>query len=294
MRTIVSLIIIILGGASWSKAEGAKPLEDSHLKILTHNVWYGFTKVPDRKARWLDWMKSQDADVVFLQELNEYRAEMLEADAAVWGHPHTVLLKEEGFPTGLTSRYPLEDVRRTVEGFHHGLIRARVRDLYLYCIHLHPSNWEVRTREIRAIIADINSLPKDASILLAGDFNTFSSHDAGFYSHGRLEPFFSTRDREYQERNLKDGRLDYSALQTLMDRGFTDLEASMRTEPYTFTGTFPTRIEKPGDHGDRRRLDYVFSSPHLAPRVRRASVIADDTTWFLSDHLPVIVELDGD
>ena len=47
----------------------------------------------------------------------------------------------------------------------------------------------------------------------------------------------------------------------------------------------------PGDHGDARRLDYVFASPPLAKRVTRAEIIADDTTWVLSDHLPVIVDL---
>jgi len=235
-------------------------------------------------------MKAQDADVVLLQELNGYSPGMLEEDAEVWGHPHTVLLKEEGFPTGITSRYPLEDIQRTVEGFHHGLIRARIKDIYFYCIHLHPSNWEVRNREINLILEDIKGLPEDADIVLAGDFNTFSPHDEGFYSHGLLEPFFAKRDEEYDARNLRDGRLDYSVLQTLMDAGFTDLEARMRSNDYTFTGSFPTLIEKPGEHGDLRRLDYVFSSAELTRRVQRALIVSDDTTQVLSDHLPVVVD----
>lgn len=290
LRTIASLITLALVTSSWAEKSNV----DSNLRVLAYNVWYGFTKVPDRKPTWLDWMKTQEADVVLLQELNEYSPEMLKKDAAFWGHPHTVLLKEEGFPTGITSSYPLEDVQKTVEGFHHGLIRARIKNVYFYCIHLHPSNWEVRKREIHLILEDIKGLPKNADVVLAGDFNTFSPHDRAFYSHGKLEPFFVMLDERDDALNLRDGQLDYSVLQTLMDAGFTDLEARMRKPDYTFTGSFPTLIEKAGEHGDLRRLDYVFSNSKLTSQVRRASIIADDTTQILSDHLPVIVDFERD
>ena len=290
LRTIASLITLALVTSSWAEKSNV----NSKLRVLAYNVWYGFTKVPDRKPTWLDWMKTQEADVVLLQELNEYSPEMLKKDAAFWGHPHTVLLKEEGFPTGITSSYPLEDVQKTVEGFHHGLIRARIKNVYFYCIHLHPSNWEVRKREIHLILEDIKGLPKNADVVLAGDFNTFSPHDRAFYSHGKLEPFFVMLDERDDALNLRDGQLDYSVLQTLMDAGFTDLEARMRKPDYTFTGSFPTLIEKAGEHGDLRRLDYVFSNSKLTSQVRRASIIADDTTQILSDHLPVIVDFERD
>lgn len=277
-----------------SQTEKEEPLADSNLRVLAYNVWYGFTKVPDRKPLWLEWMKAQEADVVLLQELNQYTPEKLSEDAKSWNHPHTVLLKEKGFPTGITSRYPLEDVQKTLEGFHHGLIRAKIQGIYYYCIHLHPSNWEVRTREIKLIVKDIKRLPEGADIILAGDFNTFSPHDKEFYSHGLLEPFFAKLDERDKALNLRNGQLDYSVLQTLMDAGFTDLEALLRTEDYTFTGSFPTLIEKQGEHGDLRRLDYVFTNSKLTRQVRRASVVADKTTQILSDHLPVIVDFQRD
>ena len=292
MKPFVLSILLALIVPAQAQEPGENRPGDPDLRILAYNVWYGFTKVPDRKPLWLDWMKAQEADVVFLQELNEYTPQMLADDAAVWGHAHTVLLKEEGFPTGITSATPIEDIQRTLEGFHHGLIRAKIAGLYLYCIHLHPSNWEVRNREIRLILEDIRGLPEDAGVVLAGDFNTFSPYDRAFYSHGLLEPFFEMLDDRDNARNLRDGKLDYSVLQTLMDAGFTDLEAHMRGADYQFTGSFPTRIEKAGEHGALRRLDYVFTNSWLTQRVRRASIIADETTQILSDHLPVIVDFD--
>lgn len=262
----------------------------TNFRLITYNVWYGFTQVPARKDLWLQWMKEQAPDVVSLQELNEYTAEKLAGDARFWGHPYSVLLKEEGFPTGITSRYPIKDIRRYREGFHHGLIRVRIKDIYFYVIHLHPSNWERRGHEVDLVLENIRELPDDAKIILAGDFNTFSPVDSVYYHNEQLVPFFQARDEAYQEKNLWNGQLDYSVIQKLMDYGLVDVEYQMRNDDYHFTGSFPTSVEKEGDDGDARRLDYVFVSKNLADQVVDAQIIANDTTLNLSDHLPVRVD----
>ena len=265
-----------------------KPLD---LKIISYNVWYGFTKVPERKETWLTWINEQRPDVVSLQELNEYTPQKLAKDAKRYGHNHSVLLKEDGFPTGITSRYPIEDIIKITEGFHHGLLRVKIQQIYFYVIHLHPSNWEIRKREISLILQDIDKLPIGSQVVLAGDFNTFSPLDSVYYSHGQLEPFFDERDSLYQEKNLNNGQLDYTVIQEVMDYGLIDLEAGLRAASYEFSGSFPTLIEKEGEHGDQRRLDYIFTSQNLADKTTRANIIASDTTLILSDHLPVVVEL---
>jgi len=267
---------------------------NSNFKLITYNVWYGFTKAPERKELWLQWMKDQAPDVVSLQELNEYTPEKLAKDAESWDHPYSVLLKEEGFPTGITSKYPIQDVVRFMDGFHHGLLRVKIKSFYLYIIHLHPSNWETRNREVELIISDITMLPENSSFILAGDFNTFSPNDSIFYRHGKLEPFFQQRDVEYKEVNLNKGKLDYSVIGKLLEYGLIDLENKMRPPDYLFTGSFPTLIEKEGEHGDQRRLDYVFVSKNMAEKVIRAEIIANDTTLILSDHLPMIVDFELD
>ena len=89
MKPFVLVILFALIAPAQAQEPGENRPEDPDLRILAYNVWYGFTKVPDRKPLWLDWMKAQEADVVFLQELNEYTPQMLEDDAAVWGaYPH--------------------------------------------------------------------------------------------------------------------------------------------------------------------------------------------------------------
>ena len=284
---LVSILNLSLSCQSINKEEN-----NSSLRLISYNVWYGFTQVPDRKVRWLQWMHEQDPDVVSLQELNEYTPEKLAEDASKWGHQYTELLKREGFPTGVTSRYPIEDAQRFFEGFHHGLLRVKIQGIYFYIIHLHPSNWETRNREIDWIISDISKLPEGSAVILTGDFNTFSPDDSIYYNHGQLEPFFATRDNAYNEVNLREGKLDYTVIGKLLGYGLIDLENKMRSEDYQFTGSFPTLIEKEGEHGDQRRLDYTFTDRETATKVVHAEIIADDVTLRLSDHLPIIVEFE--
>ena len=184
--------------------ERSTTIQKTSVRLISYNVWYGFTKLPERKNLWIDWMKDQDPDIVSLQELNEYNPDKLKSDAQKWGHAYTVLLKTEGFPTGVTSRYPIEDVQRTLEGFHHGLLRVKIMDWYVYIIHLHPSNWKTRVREINHILNDISTLPEGSSVILAGDFNTFSPEDSVYYSQSSLVPFFKKRDLEFNENKTVD------------------------------------------------------------------------------------------
>jgi endonuclease/exonuclease/phosphatase family metal-dependent hydrolase len=288
LAAMIGLLIIIFDSCTSKKKSINQESDD--LKIITHNIWYGFTKVPERKESWITWMNELHPDIVLLQELNEYTHQKLAEDAKSYGHTYSALLKEEGFPTGITSRYPIEDIKIIKEGFHHGLLRVRIKQIYFYAIHLHPSNCEFRKKEINQILRDIDNLPTGSQVVLAGDFNTFSPVDSVYYSHGRLEPFFQERDVLYGEKNLSNGRLDYTVIQEVMDFGLIDLEASSRTSSYYFSGSFPTLVNKEGENGDQRRLDYVFASKNLAAKVAKANIITTDTALILSDHLPVVIE----
>jgi gluconolactonase len=264
------------------------------LKIVTHNVWYGFTRKPEpRYENWRRWMAAQSPDVVSLQELNGYTPERLAADGAAWGHAHSVLLKTDGFPTGITSRYPITDVRRIREGMHHGLLRCRIRGLWFYVIHFHPSNFARRIEEAAILQADIAALPDtDPQIVLAGDFNGFSPADRERYdADEKLVEFFQMLDLRDTARNLNGGRIDYGGIEAIERLGFVDLIARRRTAATPFVGTFPTRLVSDENHGTERRLDYIFVSPNLLPRVTEAAILSDAETQTLSDHIPVTATL---
>ena len=261
------------------------------LRLVTHNVFYGFTKRAEpRYSEWKRWMAAQAPDVVSLQELNGYTPEKLSADAAAWGHPHSVLLKPDGFSTGITSRYPITSVKLLRDGFHHGLLRCRTAGIWVYVIHFHPSNYARRIEEAALLRADIQSLEEASPrIILAGDFNGFSPVDRSHYdSDLQLVPFFRRLDaRSPEARNLNGGSMDYGGIQAIVDQGFIDLLARERRSDMPFVGTFPTPLTADEDHGTDRRLDYVFVTPNLLPSVVSTAILRDAATARLSDHFPV-------
>ena len=240
-------------------------------------------------------MARQKPDVVSLQELNGYTARRLTEDAASWGHAHSVLLKEDGFPVGLTSRWPIEEVARLRDGFHHGLLRGRVQGVHVYAVHFHPSNWEHRIREAALLANDMATItPNNRRFILAGDFNGFSPADRSHYEKSpTLEPFFEMLDRrDPRAKNLNAGRLDYGGLQAILDLGFFDALASLRPPDTPFVGTFPSALVHNENHGPDRRLDYIFLSPNLAHGVKSCRILRDDETARFSDHFPVVADLE--
>ena len=267
--------------------------DNKNIRVLTYNVWYGFTKKPDRKKEWIKYIRSLKSDIIALQELNNYTEEDLAKDAKSWGHPHTALLKEDGFPTGITSKYPIEDLKKTTNGYHHGMLSCKIAGLQIYNIHLHPGHWEIRHREVDLLIKTLKKHKPNEPILLVGDFNTFSKHDEKYYDQTPdIIPFFRRLDQRWKSnRNLRDDQLDYTHLNKFENAGYIDLIAERRAK---FMGTFPTKLRLDEDNGPARRLDYFFANKELSKRCKLAKYLINPKTDLLSDHYPAIAEFSLD
>jgi len=261
--------------------------EGSDLRVLSYNVWYGFTKQPERKKKVIEYVKSLKPDIVSLQELNSYTEEKLAQDARSWGHSHSALLKTGGFPTGITSRFPIMEISRTLEGYHHGLLSCRTGGVRVYVVHLHPGHWQIRHREVDLLTRELAKRDPSEKILLAGDFNTFSSRDRKQYEKSPdIIPFFRRIDQRWKSnRNLREDQLDYTHLEKIEKGGFVDLVAGKRAR---FLGTFPTKNRPGEDNGPSRRLDYFFANRSLASLCKSAVCLVSDETSYLSDHYPVL------
>ena len=265
--------------------------ERKSVRVLTYNAWYGFTKKADRKPRWLRYVRSLQSDIVALQELNGYTEEKLTADGKFWGHKHSALLKKDGFPTGITSRYPIENIRRVTEGYHHGMLSCKTGGIQVYVIHLHPGHWEIRHQEIDLLLKTVASHQASEPVLLIGDFNTFSERDQAHYEQNPdMIPFFRRLDIRWKSnRNLRNDRLDYSHLHKIERAGYQDIIADRRER---FLGTFPTKLRLDEDNGPSRRLDYIFANKVLAEKCIKARYLINSKTDILSDHYPAISEFE--
>ena len=260
---------------------GGGAAEGQRFRVITYNVLDGFTEANDRRDAVARWLAAQQPDVVALDELNGYTEPRLRDEAAAWGHPHAVLLKETGYATGLTSRTPITDVRRVVPGFHHGVIRCRAAGIIFYVVHLSPHDRSVRQTEADRITRGVASA--DASddgdlvgvmdtmtagepVIVLGDFNSFSPDDKAYYATTRLGETARKGDRERGLRNLgDDSGIDFSVMQTFQDAGLVDVVRRLNAagDPAALVSC-PTPLWRPEMplaelRLVQKRIDYMWS-----------------------------------
>ena len=94
------------------------------IRIISYNVFNGFDwkKDKDRQNRFVEWIRKQDPEILALQELCGFTQESLLAMAQQWGHPYAVILKENGYPVGITSKKPINLKAKLLENCGHGLL----------------------------------------------------------------------------------------------------------------------------------------------------------------------------
>lgn len=275
------------------KAEG----DGKRLHIISYNIWNGFEKDATRKARFIDWVKSQNPDIVALEELVGFKTGDLEELAKTYGHPYVAMVKENGYPVGITSRYPIEVVTKQVKGLWHGMLHVKTCGLDVVVTHLSPFEWKYRLEEANKITRYIQENQLD-SCLVMGDFNAYSAFDADeVEKHVALKKSMTGWDASQKTyRNMRGNQFDYSVLSTFYAAGMVDA-CRMHTPLASDRMSFPTAFYKKWEHGDKRladiseRLDYILISSSLADACIQGTVYRIPETEGISDHYPVGITL---
>jgi exodeoxyribonuclease-3 len=260
-------------GVAASMANNSDPRHDSgSLKVLNWNVLYGFNH-GNSVQEGIDWIRSQDPDVVALQELNGHTAASLQEMSQRWGHTHAVILKEDGFPVGLTSNREIEVIERRVEGFHHGYLHGRTHGIHFFVVHF----WPGKDHEAAHVVTSIRPLlEQQRDVIVLGDFNTHSRKDAAFLAtRSGVTPQFAVVD-------------------LLVSTGFVDL-VHKHDPQAKYSCPSPITIPRWSESMEvlatkRQRIDFVFASESLAARSVSAGIGISERLHGISDHYPVIAE----
>lgn len=255
-------------------------------KVLSYNVYEGFQHNPLIQADFIGWVKNIDPDLVAFQEMDQFTQNTLEEFAAKYGHSYAVLLKPDGVPVALTSKYPIEHVEKIVENMHHGFLIAKINNINVIALHLSPFSYLKRQQEILDILSRADQLPKGEQTLILGDFNALSVTDSTVYNET-----YVTRMKEIEASNsytiyLNNGRIDYSVTGAVKKAGYTDMIAMLHNE---FQYTIPTVKYK---SKYPMRIDYVWANSLLRNKVKSVEIIRDDVTDRISDHYPVVAIFD--
>ncbi|SMC89803.1 endonuclease/exonuclease/phosphatase family protein [Pedobacter africanus] len=247
-------------------------------RIISYNILEGMkTDTTKGKQDFVKWLKSENPDILALQECNKFTQKSLEELARSYGHPYAVLLREQGYPVALTSKYPIVNVEKVTDNMHHGFIQAKIKDLNIIVLHLSPHKYWKRREEIDVILATIAAARQQDKWVVMGDFNSLSPLDKDNYADGK-----------YTER-LKEAAKKYSFHENLVEGKYLDFEVQKRILEF---GLHDTAKEKAkGNEPKANRIDYIYVSKDLMPFVTKSQFIKDDFTATHSDHVPVIMEL---
>jgi endonuclease/exonuclease/phosphatase family metal-dependent hydrolase len=264
----------------WSAITSAMPAAE--FKVISWNVLYGFNH-GSRVTEGQEWLRKQQPDVVALQELNGFDEKKLAETALAWGHPHSAILKTDGFPVGLTSKTPITVVSRIREGLWHGCLHARTEGTDFLVIHLRPGDLTFRRQEVEILAPLVRALLGEHRRLFAlGDFNDKSPLDIEFTN--AQEILLTTA----KPGNLKDGKYSAEVVGGFMAAGLVDSAAPL---PANFS--VPTRMKPHADTAVEQakflqRIDLILSDPETAKAVRTVHVSQDEVLNGISDHYPVI------
>ncbi len=270
----------------------------STLKVMTYNIWNGFEwgKDTDRKDKLISWVKSQNPDVLALQELNDYTREKLLADAKKWGHSYAEILKTSGYPVGITSNKPIEVKEKILKNMHHGALHCKIAGIDFFIIHFSPHSYQKRNEESKIILEKLSKLSKEQNMFIVlGDFNSVSPFDGDLYKD-KVTLLSSLRAAESQHshiRNLLNGELEYGVIGSLLAYPLIDVTQKY-TLGYDERVSFPTQVFET-EKGNGRpessiRIDYILVSPFLSEKCINAKVLNQKETFNLSDHYPIIAE----
>lgn len=287
------LLLLPMIGRAQTETPQERPAD---FRIISYNIWNGFEKDTARRANFIKWVRQQDPDVLAMTELVGFTEKDLAELAAAYGHPYVSIVKEEGYPVGVSSKKPIEVVSKQVEGFWHGLLHVRTYGLDVLVTHLSPFEWKFRLKEAQAITGYIRENRLD-SCLVMGDFNAYSPFDADeVEKHTLLYESMREWDAGQQKyRNMRGDRFDYSVLSEFLSIGLADVcrmyvPAEKRT-------SFPSAFLYGWEHNDPRlkqkgeRLDYILVSPALVPACVNGSIYNGEETEGISDHYPVGIDL---
>ena len=267
------------------------------MRIATWNV----NSIRTRHGRVVDWIVNADVDVLAMQEIKckpeQFPMEPFEAA----GYEVVLHGLNQWNGVAIASRLPMTDIEIGFAGQpgfakgHEGpdaplearAIGATIDDVRVWSLYvpngrgLDDPHMDYKLRFLRALADDGARWMRENSggaLALTGDFNVAPTDaDMGdpSFVHG-VSTHISPAERE--------------AFATLEQAGFADVVRPLVPEGYTFWDYKQLRFPR----NEGMRIDFILGSPGFADRVVDARIEREQRKGDApSDHVPVVVDLDG-
>ena len=305
-NTMLCLLLLLFSTQTiWSQAvQKSAHLERNiqngteKVHVMSYNILNGFDGLKDteRKDRFVQWIIEQDPEVLALQELVGIDAKELQAIAKAYGHPYAVILKENGYPVGLTSKKPIELKNRVTTDYWHGMLHCKTYGIDFVVVHLSPADWRYRLREAKQITKYMEQNKLDRCMVM-GDFNAHSPLDAGWLEQqSDLMLKVAVGDAKSEKyKNMNNAQFDYGTISTFLSYPLIDV-CHKYVSPAE-RGTFPSRVLAHWSKNDYRfsklqeRIDFILVTESLQKDCVDAQIYNKADTDYLSDHYPIGIDI---
>lgn len=265
------------------------------IRIISYNILNGFEwgKDKGRQERFVQWMGKQNPEIVAMQELCGFTQEKLSEMAKRWGHPYAVILKEDGYPVGITSKKPITVKGKCLKNCGHGMLHVETYGQNILVTHLNPEDTGRRRDEADFIVKYIKDNSLDRCLLM-GDMNSHSPFDAS-YMEANATDLLRKNYGGKDNKNLLDGWFDYSVISRLLSVPLIDAVQRFVVDGKRVTYPSPILIDQSQHEEVRKRvgerLDYIFVTPSVAQDIVDGFVYNGSETDYLSDHYPIAIEM---
>lgn len=251
------------------------------MRLLSYNILDGGEGRIDPIA---EVIRQSQADVVFIAEaasrlLFEKLADRLGFDAFYAEKP-----QNPENSVGLLSRWNIREainLGSSATELSRGALQATVNkgdmEFTFLGVHLHArptlADEEIRIKEVATLLKKAASL-KGRAHAIVGDFN--ASHPDQIMDVSKLPAKHQKRVAD------QNGVIPREAISAVLSAGYLDSHAINRT-PRDFQKSFTTSAPE-------MRLDYIFISPELKPRLKDCTIVQSAIGKYASDHYPVLAE----
>ena len=240
------------------------------MRVLSYNIWDGGG---ERLPAIADVIRAERPDAVALQEATPEGAEALAQELRMelaFGEGDSIF----DLHVAWLSRLPVRSAtNHRLPALSKTLLELDLGRLRLFATHLASRHEEHAYPRLAEVLAILNVLGAVAEPhVLVGDFNALQPDDElgpplpGVVPRGDALPGAAR-----------------VVLAQLREAGYVDSFRALH--PSELGCTYPA-------HAPWLRIDYVFASPELAPRLRACWVGSDGRAAAASDHLPVSAAFD--
>lgn len=263
------------------------------LRLATWNI----NSVRLRADQVQRFIAEQAPDVLCLQEIKCRTEEFPSAAFKAAGMPYLRVQGQKGWHgVAIASRYPITDVavvNACREG-HARCVAARVQGIEIQNFYI-PAGGDVADRDLNpkfdhkldfyeALTREMASRDRSAPLVLAGDFN-IAPGENDVWNH------------RYMSKIVSHTPIEVETLRRLQAAGdFADVVRDQIPEPTKLASWWSYRAQDFRKSNRGLRLDHIWASPGLTPRViaGSAKIHEDCRAWERpSDHAPVTVDVES-